>query len=139
MGSLVYAQDGGGGAERSAPPGGDPGRRPEPSEARGAGAPEDQGARLRSAGAGLRCNTDVTARLENPRVSDLRLSHRNSRLRDASRKGSGGLDLDLDVDAGGEVESLERLDRLPGRLDDVEEALVDAHLEVLAGVLVDVR
>src|ERR1700682_3979089 len=48
------------------------------------------------------------------------------------------LDLDLDVDTGGEVEALERLHRLGGRLDDVDEALVDAHLEVLAGVLVDV-
>ena len=51
----------------------------------------------------------------------------------------GGLDLDLDVDARGEVEALERLDRLARGLDDVEEALVDAHLEVLARVLVDVR
>ena len=49
------------------------------------------------------------------------------------------LDLDLDVDAGGEVEALERLDGLRGGLDDVDEALVDAHLEVLARVLVDVR
>src|SRR5262249_50296039 len=58
----------------------------------------------------------------------------------ASRGGlpSRLLDLDLDVDAGGQVEALERLHRLAGGLDDVEEALVDAHLEVLAGVLVDV-
>src|SRR5438876_5286388 len=49
------------------------------------------------------------------------------------------LNLDLDVDAGGEVEALERLDGLARWLDDVEETLVDAHLEVLARVLVDVR
>ena len=50
-----------------------------------------------------------------------------------------GLDLDLDVDPGGELEALERLDRLAGGLDDVDETLVDPHLEVLARVLVDVR
>jgi hypothetical protein len=48
------------------------------------------------------------------------------------------LDLDLDVDAGGEVEPLERLDGLRRGLDDVDKALVDAHLEVFARVLVDV-
>ena len=37
------------------------------------------------------------------------------------------------------INDRERLDRLGRGLDDVEEALVDAHLEVLAGVLVDVR
>ena len=52
--------------------------------------------------------------------------------------GSDLLDLDLDVDARRQVEALERLDRLARRLDDVEEALVDPHLEVLARVLVDV-
>src|ERR687898_123633 len=38
------------------------------------------------------------------------------------------LDLDLDVDAGGKVEALQAVDRLGGGLDDVEQALVDAHL-----------
>ena len=47
--------------------------------------------------------------------------------------------LDHDVDAGGKVEALERVDGLAGGLDDVDQALVDAHLEVLAAVLVDVR
>src|SRR5581483_881017 len=47
--------------------------------------------------------------------------------------------LDLDVDAGGQLEALERVDRLGARLQDVEQALVDAHLEVLAAVLVLVR
>src|ERR1700736_1583692 len=52
---------------------------------------------------------------------------------------SGLLDLDFDVDPGRQVESLQRFDGLAGGLDDVEETLVDPHLEVLAGVLVDVR
>ena len=56
-----------------------------------------------------------------------------------SGAGLGLLDLDLDVDAGGEVEALEAVDRLGRGLEDVEQALVDPHLEVLAGVLVLVR
>lgn len=42
------------------------------------------------------------------------------------------LDLDLDVDACREVETLKRIDRLWRRLDDVKKTLVDTHLEVLA-------
>src|ERR1700733_10027308 len=60
----------------------------------------------------------------------------------AGRRGerpSGRLDLDLDAHAGREVEPLERVDRLGRVLDDVDQALVDPHLEVLAGVLVLVR
>src|SRR5437868_10279957 len=45
-------------------------------------------------------------------------------------------ELDLDVDAGGEVEPHERVDRLRGRRVDVDQALVRAHLEVLPRVLV---
>src|SRR5581483_7380656 len=48
------------------------------------------------------------------------------------------LDLDLDVDAGRQVEPLEGVDGLRRRLEDVEQPLVDPHLEVLARVLVDV-
>src|SRR3954447_19599148 len=48
------------------------------------------------------------------------------------------LDLDLDVDTGRQVEPLEGVDGLRRRLEDVEQPLVHAHLEVLAGVLVDV-
>src|SRR5687767_2823724 len=47
--------------------------------------------------------------------------------------------LDLDVDAGGEVELHQRVDRLRRRIDDVEQPLVRAHLELLAALLVDVR
>src|SRR5512140_3306500 len=49
------------------------------------------------------------------------------------------LQLDLDVDAGREVELAERVDRLLRRLEDVEQALVRAQLELLARLLVDVR
>src|SRR5690349_14362165 len=45
-------------------------------------------------------------------------------------------ELDLDVDAGREVEPHERVDRLRGRRVDVDQALVRAHLEVLPRVLV---
>src|SRR6201994_2132381 len=47
------------------------------------------------------------------------------------------LETDLDVDAGGKrVEALERVDRFRRGLEDVDEALVRADLEVLARVLV---
>src|SRR5690625_1427857 len=49
------------------------------------------------------------------------------------------LKLDLDVDAGREVEPHERVDGLRRRVDDVDQPLVRAHLEVLARVLVLVR
>src|SRR6266542_2592183 len=52
-------------------------------------------------------------------------------------RGSGEGELDLDVDAGGQVvEPLERVDRLRRGLVDVDEPLVRADLEVLLGVLV---
>src|SRR5882757_613855 len=49
------------------------------------------------------------------------------------------LELDLDVDAGGQIELHQSIDRLRGRIDDVEQTLVRAHLELLAALLVDVR
>src|SRR5690348_854211 len=49
------------------------------------------------------------------------------------------LELDLDVDAGGEIELHQRVDRLRRRVDDVEHALMRADLELLARLLVDVR
>src|SRR5690606_8605874 len=48
-------------------------------------------------------------------------------------------ELDLDVDTGREVETHERIDGLRRRVDDVDEPLVGAHLEVLAAVPVLVR
>src|SRR6266851_5235876 len=50
-----------------------------------------------------------------------------------------GSELDLDVDAGGEIELHQRVDRLRRGIDDVEQPLVRAHLELLPALLVDVR
>src|SRR5215468_7924063 len=47
-------------------------------------------------------------------------------------------ELDLDVDTGGEVELHQRVHGLRRRIDDVEQPLVRAHLELLAALLVDV-
>src|SRR5258707_4225432 len=49
------------------------------------------------------------------------------------------LELDLDVDAGGKVELHQRVHRLRRRIDDIEQSLMGAHLELLAAFLVDVR
>src|ERR1700741_3795514 len=49
------------------------------------------------------------------------------------------LELDLDVDTGGQVELHESIDGLRGGVDNVEKALVGAHLELLAALLVHVR
>src|ERR1043165_1835625 len=47
--------------------------------------------------------------------------------------------LNLDVDARGEIELHQSVDRLRGRLHDIEQPLVGPHLELLARLLVDVR
>src|SRR5262249_33111262 len=49
------------------------------------------------------------------------------------------LQLDLDVHAGRQIELAEGVDRLLGRLEDVEQSLVGSDLELLARLLVDVR
>src|SRR5271169_4014881 len=49
------------------------------------------------------------------------------------------LKLDFDIDAGGQVELHQRVDRLRRRVDDVEHPLVGANLELLARFLVDMR
>src|SRR6185312_1674424 len=49
------------------------------------------------------------------------------------------LELDLDVDAGGEVELHQRVHRLRRRIDDIEHALMRADFELLARLLVDMR
>ena len=49
------------------------------------------------------------------------------------------LELDLDIDAGGEVELHQRVHGLRRRIDDVEHPLMGADLELLARLLVDVR
>src|SRR4026207_1865959 len=48
-------------------------------------------------------------------------------------------ELDFDVDAGGEVELHQRVHRLRRRIDDIEQALVRTHFELLAALLVDMR
>src|SRR3954466_3097158 len=50
-----------------------------------------------------------------------------------------GSELDLHVHALSEVELHESIDCLRGGIDDIEHALVGAHLELLARLLVDVR
>src|SRR5580658_3699566 len=49
------------------------------------------------------------------------------------------LELDLDIDAGGEVELHQRVDGLRRRVDDVEHPLMGADFELLARLLVDMR
>ena len=51
------------------------------------------------------------------------------------RNASLALELDLDVDAGGELEAHKRVHGLGGRVKDVDQALVRADLELLARVL----
>ena len=48
-------------------------------------------------------------------------------------------ELDLDIDAGGEVELHQRVHGLRRRVDDVEHPLMRADFELLARLLVDVR
>jgi len=54
------------------------------------------------------------------------------RRQQARASTSVGLDFDFDVNAGWQLDALQAVDRLRVRVDDVDQALVDAHLEVLA-------
>src|SRR5690606_34886862 len=56
----------------------------------------------------------------------------------AGAEDPGFLEFDLDVDACGQVELHERIHRLRCRIDDVQQTLVCAHLELFAALLVDV-
>src|ERR1700704_5126558 len=49
------------------------------------------------------------------------------------------LELDLDIDAGSEIELHQSIDRLGRRIHDVEEPLVGTHFKLLTALLVDVR
>src|SRR3954469_14110378 len=74
-----------------------------------------------------------------PRSPSRRSPRRSPRRRAGSCPVSCGgwlSQLDLDVDAGRQVEPHQRVDRLRRRRMDVDQALVRAHLEVLARVLV---
>src|SRR5215467_10400190 len=55
------------------------------------------------------------------------------------RMAASVLQLDFDIDARGEVELHQRVHGLRGRIDDVQEPLVGADLELLAALLVDMR
>src|SRR4029450_2086961 len=49
------------------------------------------------------------------------------------------LELDFNVNAGSKVELHQSIDRLRRRIDNVEQAPVSAHLELLAALLIDMR
>ena len=86
-----------------------------------------------------------------PSTGPLQTNGRTSNRRTASCgfqpaevRGQGGgpeqaLQLDLDIHAGGELEAHERVHRLRGRVEDVDQALVRPDLELLPRVLVDVQ
>src|ERR1700677_4407137 len=57
----------------------------------------------------------------------------------SKRRSPNPSELDLDVDAGGEIELHQRVDGLRRRIDNVENPLVRADFELLARLLVDVR
>src|SRR4051812_31382273 len=57
----------------------------------------------------------------------------------SERSGPEGSELDFHIHARGEVELHQRVHGLRSGIDDVENALVRAHLELLARLLVDVR
>src|ERR1700751_4221775 len=83
---------------------------------------------------------------KDPRHPDLLCDHSGAHLRASCSLSSAwrrtkiqNLELDLDVDAGGQIELHESIDGLRGRIDNVEKALVRAHLELLAALLVDMR
>src|SRR5499427_4917672 len=71
---------------------------------------------------------------EQPRHSNFLCEHSGTHclLRDP-------LQLDLDVDAGGQVELHQGVDGLRRRIDNIEEPFVGAHFELLAAFLVDMR
>ena len=60
--------------------------------------------------------------------------HLRDSLRACSRLLRASLQLDLDLDAGGELQGHQGLHGLGGGLEDVDEALMGAALELLAGM-----
>lgn len=61
----------------------------------------------------------------------------NSNLLLGMKRAGMHLHLDLDVDTGREVQARERLDRLGVGVEDIDNAFMDAHLELFARVLVN--
>src|SRR6201996_3580229 len=84
---------------------------------------------------------------KDPRHPDLLCDHSGTHRRAScsfcplicGRESKKTLELDFDVDTGGQVELHQSIDGLRGRVDNVEKALVGAHLELFAALLVDVR
>src|SRR4029077_2472645 len=83
---------------------------------------------------------------KDPRHPDLLCDHSGAHRRAscsfcplARELKSKTLELDLDVDTGGQIELHQGIDGLRGRIDNIEKALVGAHLELLTALLVDVR
>src|SRR2546428_3667644 len=73
-----------------------------------------------------------------PERTRLYVRSRDNRVRSAAKSIGVASELDLDVDAGGQVELHQRVHGLRRGIDNVEESLVGAHLELLARGLVDV-
>ena len=76
-----------------------------------------------------------------PRVPRLAAvsGHAGKRFLALSLHKDRGLDFDLDVDSSGEIQLHQRVDGLIGRVEDVDQALVGARLELLSRLLVNVR
>src|SRR5665647_2322181 len=72
---------------------------------------------------------------EHPGHSDLFSHHSRTHLQVLI----AALELDLDVDAGGQVELHQRVHGLRRRIDDIQKALMGAHFELFAALLIDVR
>src|SRR5439155_1242092 len=73
-----------------------------------------------------------------PERTRLYVRNRDDRVRSAAKSIGVASELDLDVDAGGQVELHQRVHGLRRGIDNVEQSLVGAHLELLARGLVDV-
>src|SRR5437867_901874 len=73
-----------------------------------------------------------------PERTRLYVRSRDDRVRSAAKSIGVASELDLDVDAGGQVELHQRVHGLRRGIDNVEQSLVGAHLELLARGLVDV-
>src|ERR1700750_1439865 len=82
---------------------------------------------------------------KDPRHPDLLCDHSGAHRRAScsfcplSADGIQKSELDFDVDAGSQIELHQSIDGLRCRIHNVEKALVGAHLELLAALLVDMR
>src|SRR6202048_918032 len=94
-----------------------------------------------------RAHGDMFAGLrKDPRHPDLLCDHSGAHRRASCsfcplclRTGAKKLELDFDVNTGGQIELHQRVHGLRCRIDNIEKTLVRAHLELLAALLVDMR